>query len=220
MLLCERDGGWIQRQCRDGQPQSRLPTDWAASAIKPSSKARLSSFLTKVHTPYDPGPSTLLEAVKTDFSMSSQPPHGKLLPNRCVALEQLPHLQDVPYLSQVVVITGFRELARHSIHPGDFGCDLGKLAAIDVEIRPYFATGRSYPYSAVTVLQKLYSIRLTTGIKGDICTFMQCIRPENPPNGTNTDNTGRCTHIDGTARPVKVGRKSTTVQEKPVPYRL
>ncbi|KAJ7073706.1 hypothetical protein C8F01DRAFT_1075439 [Mycena amicta] len=33
---------------------------------------------------------------------------------------------------------------------------------------------------------------------------------ENPPNGTNTDNTGRCTGIDGTAHPVKVGGKSTT----------
>ncbi|KAJ7074744.1 hypothetical protein C8F01DRAFT_1274451 [Mycena amicta] len=65
-------------------------------------------------------------------------------------------------------------------------------------------------YGTATVSQKPYSIRLTTGIKGDVHTSMQCIRPENPPNRTNTDNMDRCTHIDGTARPVKVGGKSTT----------
>ncbi|KAJ7052850.1 hypothetical protein C8F01DRAFT_1236170 [Mycena amicta] len=78
-------------------------------------------------------------------------------------------------------------------------CDLGELAAIDVAV---FHDGMVVPVQ--------YCIRLTTGIKGDVHTSMQCIRPENPPNRTNTDNMDRCTHIDGTARPVKVGGKSTT----------
>ncbi|KAJ7060391.1 hypothetical protein C8F01DRAFT_1084134 [Mycena amicta] len=116
------------------------------------------------------------------------------------------------------------------------------------EIRLYFATGQLYLYSAgVREPHIWYGNHITKAVQytayyrhqgefsgpeiaqqatilaqGDICTSMQCIRLENPPNGTNTDSTGRRTRIDGTAcpvtRPVKVGGKSTMVQEKPVPY--